>query len=124
MTAARSRRTFRLALRTSFWQRTLVRAGLLAIVGVLTLGSATPGLAGHSPAAVNAAPAGNAAETPSTPTAAESRPQEGEEATEDDSQYSERDTSTDSTWIVIAVALMIGLTVLGFGLAARGLSAE
>ncbi len=120
MTAARSRRTFRLALRTSFWQRTLVLAGLLAIVGVLTLGSAIPGLAAHSPAAANAAPAGNAAETPSTPTTAESRPQEGEE----DSQYSERDTSTDSTWIVIAVALMIGLTVLGFGLAARGLSAE
>lgn len=120
MTEARAFRTFRFALHTSIRQRTLVMAGLLALVGVLALGSAVPGLATHSPAMGNAAPAGNAAEVPPTPTATETRPQEGEDA----SQYSERDTSTDTTWIVIAVVLMIVLTVLGFALAGLGLSAE
>lgn len=96
-------------------------AGLLALVGMLALGSAVPGLAAHSPTLGSAAPAGNAAATPSTPTAAaDVRPQEGE----DDPQYAERDTSTDNTWIIIAVVLMIVLTVLGFALAGLGLSAE
>ena len=120
MTEARARRTFRFAVHASFWQRTFVMAGLLALVGVLALGSAVPGLAAHSPALASAAPAGSAAEVPTTPTSTEVRPQEGEE----DPQYAERDTSTDNTWIVIAVVLMIGLTVLGFALAGLGLSAE
>ena len=125
MTEASARRTFRFAVRTSFWQRTFVMVGLLALVGVLALGSAVPGLAAHSPAMGNGAPAGNAAKAPATPTTTDSRPQEGEEeAAEDDPQYAERDTSSDNTWIVIAVVLMIGLTVLGVALAARGLSAE
>ena len=125
MTEARARRTFRFALRTSFWQRTFVIAGLLALVGVLALGSAAPSLAAHSPALGNGAPAGNASEAPRTPTTNQVRPQEGEEEpAEDDPQYSERDTSSDNTWIVIAVVLMIVLTVLGFVLAGLGLSAE
>ena len=125
MTGARTGRTFRFALRTSFWQRTFVVAGLVALMGVLALGSATPGLAAHSPAMGQGAPAGSASEAPSTPTTTNPRPQEGdEEATANDPQYAERDTSTDNTWIILAVVMMIVLTVLGFGLAALGLSAE
>ncbi len=100
-------------------------AGLLALVGVLALGSAATGLAAQSPAPANSAPAGNASEAPRTPTTNQVWPQEGEEEpAEDDPQYSERDTSSDNTWIVIAVVLMIVLTVLGFVLAGLGLSAE
>ena len=125
MTEAPPFRTFRFALGTSFRQRTLVVAGLLALVGVLALGSAAPGMAAHSPSMGNAASAGNASVAPSTPTTSEVRPQEGEEEpAENDPQYSERDTSTDNTWIVLAVVMMIVITVLGFGLAALGLSAE
>ena len=125
MTEAPPFRTFRFALGTCFWQRTLVVAGLLALVGVLALGSAAPGMAAHSPSMGNAASAGNASVAPSTPTTSEVRPQEGEEEpAENDPQYSERDTSTDNTWIVLAVVMMIVITVLGFGLAALGLSAE
>jgi len=125
LTEARAFRTFRFALRTSFWQRTLVMTGLLALVGVLAIGSAVPGLAAHSPATGNAAAAGNASQAPATPTTANAPAQEGEdEPAVDDPQYAERDTSTDNTWIVLAVVMMIVLTVLGFGLAALGLSAE
>ena len=125
MTEAHAFRTFRFALRTSFWQRTFIVAGLLALVGVLALGSATPGLAAHSPAPGNAAPAGNASQAPVTPTATNAPAQEGEEEpAEDDPQYAERDTSTDSTWIILAVVMMIVFTVLGFALAGLGLSAE
>ena len=127
MTKARAFRTFRFALRNSFWRRTFMTAGLIALVGALALGAAAPGLAAHSPAlgsAGNAAPAGNASHTPSTPATAEVRPQEGEEEAAPDPQYAERDTSTDNTWIILGVVMMIVLTVLGFGLAALGLSAE
>ena len=125
MTGAGARRTFRFALRISFWQRTFVVAGLLALVGVVALGSATPGLAAHSPAMGSGAPAGNAAETPSTPTNSNVRAQEGEEeVAQNDPQYAERDTSSDNTWIVIAVVLMIAITVLGFAFAGLGLSGE
>ena len=124
MTEARARRTFRIVLRTSFWKRTFVVAGLIALMGGLALGSAVPGLAAHSPAMGNAAPAGNSVEAPRTPTTAEVRPQEGEEEAENDPQYAERDTSSDSTWIILAVVMMIVLTVLGFVLAGLGLSAE
>lgn len=125
MTGARTARTFHFALRTSFWQRTFVMAGLLALVGVLALGSAAPGLAAHSPAMGQSAPASSASEAPATPTTTNARPQEAdEEAAVADPQYAERDTSTDNTWIVLAVVMMIVLTVLGFGLAALGLSAE
>jgi hypothetical protein len=100
-------------------------SGLLALVGVLALGSAATGLAAQAPAMGHGAPAGNASEAPSTPTTTTVRPQEGEEEpAEDDPQYSERDTSSDNTWIVLAVVMLIVLTVLGFGLAALGLSAE
>ena len=99
-------------------------SGLLALVGVLALGSAATGLAAQAPAMGHGAPAGNAAQAPSTPTTTNVRPQEGEEPAEADPQYSERDTSSDSTWIVLAVVMLIVLTVLGFGLAALGLSAE
>lgn len=125
MTEARAFRTFRFALRTVFWQRTFVVAGLLALVGVLALGSATPGLAAHSPAPGNAASAGNASQAPATPTTTNAPAQEGEEEpAENDPQYAERDTSTDNTWIILAVVMMIVLTVLGFALAGLGLSAE
>ena len=103
-------------------------AGLIALVGALALGAAAPGLAAHSPAlgsAGHAAPAGNASHAPSTPATAEVRPQEGEEeGAAPDPQYAERDTSTDNTWIILGVVMLIVLTVLGFGLAALGLSAE
>ncbi len=124
MTEARARRTFRFAVGTSFWTRTFVVAGLIALVGALALGSAAPGFAAHAPAMGNAAPAGNSVEAPHTPTTAEVRPQEGEEAAADDPQYAERDTSSDNTWIVLAVVMLIVLTVLGFALAGLGLSAE
>ncbi len=127
MTKARAFRTVPIALRSSFWRRTFVTAGLIALVGALALGAAAPGLAAHSPAmgsAGSAAPAGNAAQAPSTPATAEARPQEGEEEAAPDPQYAERDTSSDNTWIVLGVVMMIVLTVLGFGLAALGLSAE
>ena len=124
MTEPRVRRTFRFVLRTSFWKRTFVVAGLVALMGALALGSATPGLAAHSPAMGSAAPAGNSVEAPRTPTTAEVRPQEGEEEVEADPQYAERDTSSDNTWIVLAVVMMLVLTVLGFVLAGLGLSAE
>ena len=99
-------------------------AGLLALVGLLALGSAAPAPAAHAPAPGNAAPVPSAAEIPPAPATPDSRPQEGDEAAEDTSQYAERDTSTDNTWIIIAVVLMISLTVLGFVLAGLGLSAE
>ena len=124
MTEPRVRRTFRFVLRTSFWKRTFVVAGLVALMGGLALGSAAPGLAAHSPAMGNAAPAGNSVEAPRTPTTAEVRPQEGEEAAADDPQYAERDTSSDNTWIILAVVMMLVITVLGFVLAGLGLSAE
>ncbi len=125
MTGAHAFRTFRFALRTSFWQRTLVVTGLLALVGVLALGTATPGLAAHSPAPGNAAAAGSASQAPATPTTSNAPAQEGEEEpAEADPQYAERDTSTDNTWIILAVVMMIVLTVLGFALAGLGLSAE
>lgn len=124
MTKARAFRTVPIALRSSFWRRTFVTAGLIALVGALALGAAAPGLAAHSPALGSAAPAGNAAQAPSTPATADVRPQEGEEEAAPDPQYAERDTSTDNTWIVLGVVMMIVLTVLGFGLAALGLSAE
>ncbi|MCY3507329.1 MAG: hypothetical protein OXH41_14320 [Chloroflexi bacterium] len=112
-------------MRTVFWQRTFVVAGLLALVGVLALGSATPGLAAHSPTPGNAASAGNASQAPATPTTTNAPAQEGEEEpAENDPQYAERDTSTDNTWIILAVVMMIVLTVLGFALAGLGLSAE
>ena len=125
MTKARPPRTFRFALRTSFRQRTLVVTGLLALVGVLALGSAAPGLAAHAPAPGSGAPAGNASQAPATPTTANAPAQEGEEEpVANDPQYAERDTSSDNTWIVLAVVMMIVFTVLGFALAALGLSAE
>lgn len=125
MTEAPAFRTFRFALRTVSWQRTFVVAGLLALVGVLALGSATPGLAAHSPTPGNAASAGNASHAPTTPTTTNAPAQEGEEEpAENDPQYAERDTSTDNTWIILAVVMMIVLTVLGFALAGLGLSAE
>lgn len=125
LTEARTRRNFPFALITSFWQRSFLIAGLLTLVGILALGSSAPSLAAYQPTFGSGGASGNASETPSTPTTTQVRPEEGEEApTENDPQYSERDTSTDNTWIVIAVVLMIILTVLGFGLAALGLSAE
>ena len=125
MTQPRARRTFRFALRTSFWQRTLVVTGLLALAGVLALGSATPGLAAHAPAPGTGAFAGNASQAPATPTTSSAPAQEGEEEpAEADPQYAERDTSSDNTWIILAVVMMIVFTVLGFALAALGLSAE
>ncbi len=125
MTEARAARTFPFVLGASFRVRMLLAAGLLALMGALALGSATPALAAHSPAMGNAPLAGGASTAPSTPIAGEVRPQEGEDApAADDPQYAERDTSTDNTWIVLGVVLLIVLTVLGFVLAGLGLSAE
>ena len=125
MTEAHAPRTFRFALGTSFWQRTFVVAGLLALVGVLALGSATPGFAAHSTTPGSAAAAGHASQAPVTPAPTNAPAQEGEEEpAENDPQYAERDTSTDNTWIILAVVMMIVLTVLGFALAGLGLSAE
>ena len=78
-------------------------------------------MAAQTPAMPGAPVSGTFAQTPVTPTTTtEASPQDAE----NDPQYAERDASTDNTWIIIAVVLMIVITVLGVGLAAMGLSAE
>ena len=92
---------------------------LLAIATPLALTSAAPALAGHAPATSPPSPPPAAAEATLDPTNPRPAAQEGEEQ-----QFAERNTDSDNEWIVIGVVLMIVFTVLGFALAAFGLSSE
>ena len=105
--------------------RVYLLAGLVALVATFTLGGATPALAAQTPATGATGATGVASiHTPATPTAPEQHPQEAEEESSPDPQYVTKDTSSDATWIILGVIMMIVLVVLGVGLAALGLSAE
>ena len=93
---------------------------LLAIAAPLALAGAGLALATDAPTSAPPATFAAAAQAPRDPAQTRVAAQEGDEI----EQFNERNTGTDNEWIVIGVALLVVLIILGFGLAAFGMSAE